>query len=141
MSADTLIERLDGVRRTGDGRWIARCPAHDDRTPSLSIRAADDRILIHCHAGCHAEDVITALGLTWRDLYRDGRRGGDSAGYAAAGAVAGRIIEAEHRRDPLRHERLILRIAREDLAAGRDLSIEDRARVELAAERLEVAHA
>ena len=46
MIADKLVSQLEGVRSTGQDRWIARCPAHDDRSPSLSIREVDDRILI-----------------------------------------------------------------------------------------------
>lgn len=50
-------------------RWMAQCPAHEDRSPSLSIqRNADGRVLVHCFAGCEGDDVIGALGLEWRDL-------------------------------------------------------------------------
>ena len=49
---DVLLERLERVTQTPSG-WMARCPGHEDRHPSLSIREGDDgRILIHCHAGC-----------------------------------------------------------------------------------------
>ncbi len=41
---------------------MARCPAHDDSTPSLSIREArDGKLLVHCHAGCEQTAVIAAL--------------------------------------------------------------------------------
>lgn len=61
--ADLLIPQLDAVRRTGDGRWIARCPAHYDRHPSLSVReTADGTLLLHCWAGCPAADVMAAPG-------------------------------------------------------------------------------
>ncbi|WP_156762722.1 CHC2 zinc finger domain-containing protein [Woeseia oceani] len=70
MSA-ALIERLDGVRETGKGRYLARCPAHDDRTPSLSVRDTGDRVLLHCFAGCDALDVVHALGLELADLFAD----------------------------------------------------------------------
>jgi hypothetical protein len=70
MSAQTLIDRLDGARRVGPGRWIARCPAHDDRDPSLSVRELDDgRVLIKCHAGCGAADVMASVGLSLSDLF------------------------------------------------------------------------
>jgi hypothetical protein len=73
MSADSLLERLEGVRPSGHGRWIARCPAHDDRSPSLSIREMDDgRVLVHCHAGCGAVDVVDSVGLSLSDLFPDG---------------------------------------------------------------------
>jgi len=68
MSAEELLSRLQQVRRNGSG-WIALCPAHDDRSPSLSVREGDGgRVLLHCHAGCTAEQVCAALGLTVRDL-------------------------------------------------------------------------
>jgi hypothetical protein len=51
MSAAEVVAALGGHWRGGYGR--ARCPAHNDRNPSLSIReAADGKILIKCHAGC-----------------------------------------------------------------------------------------
>ena len=63
-AADLLLSRLDGVRRTGSGRWIARCPAHDDRRPSLSVRELDDgRTLLHCFSGCSPDAVLDAIGL------------------------------------------------------------------------------
>jgi hypothetical protein len=63
----TIIEEL-AARKSGSG-WSARCPSHEDRTPSLSITFRDGKILLHCHAGCSQDDVITALrdrGL-WRE--------------------------------------------------------------------------
>lgn len=59
-------------RRAGRG-WMARCPAHEDRTPSLSFRATGDgTVLIKCHAGCTTASVLAALGLTFRDLFPRG---------------------------------------------------------------------
>jgi hypothetical protein len=60
VSAEVLAEALGG-KKTGGG-WIARCPSHDDRTPSLSISdGVDGKVLVYCHAGCRQEDVIAAL--------------------------------------------------------------------------------
>jgi hypothetical protein len=65
---DRILEALDRVRHRADG-WLARCPAHDDGHPSLSLKAGDDgRILLHCFAGCRPEAILTALGLTWQDI-------------------------------------------------------------------------
>lgn len=68
MNAETIAKALGG-RRAGGG-WMARCPAHDDREPSLSIQHADDgKVLVHCHAGCDQKWVIATLrsrGL-WTD--------------------------------------------------------------------------
>ena len=53
MTAATFLDRLDGVKRTGAGRWLARCPAHDDKRASLAVRELDDgRVLVHDFAGC-----------------------------------------------------------------------------------------
>lgn len=60
LDARDLTAALGGFWRGGYG--MAKCPAHDDRSPSLSIRDGDeDRILVRCHAGCEQEDVIAAL--------------------------------------------------------------------------------
>lgn len=65
-----LLDRLQGLRETGQGRYLARCPSHADKSPSLSIRElGDGRTLLHCFAGCSAEDVVTAIGLSMSDLY------------------------------------------------------------------------
>ena len=70
MSAEVLLSRLNRVRRTGSGRWLARCPSHPDRTPSLSVRETEDRtILINCFAGCGAAEVLGACGLNYSDLF------------------------------------------------------------------------
>lgn len=68
--AAILVARLDGVRERGPGCWIARCPAHEDRTPSLSVRETQDgTILLHCFAGCSPADILAAVGLELRDLF------------------------------------------------------------------------
>jgi putative DNA primase/helicase len=60
VTAEAIAKALGG-RKAGSG-WTARCPAHDDRTPSLSIQDADDgKVLVRCHAGCEQERVLAAL--------------------------------------------------------------------------------
>lgn len=61
---DLILEKLSSAQKTGNG-WTARCPAHEDRSPSLSIREGDDgRALLKCHAGCSFQEICTAVGLT-----------------------------------------------------------------------------
>jgi hypothetical protein len=70
MTPDAVLSRFERLRETGLGRYLAPCPAHKDRSPSLSIRVTDDqRILLHCFAGCCVEDVVAAIGLTMGDLF------------------------------------------------------------------------
>jgi hypothetical protein len=68
-AAAKLVERLAGVKQMGPGRWVTRCPSHEDRSPSLSLREVDDRVLLHCFAGCDTEAVLAAIGLTMTDLF------------------------------------------------------------------------
>jgi len=83
-----LLGRLEKVK-SGESGWTARCPAHDDDSPSLSVSEGDDgRALVNCHAGCTNEDVVAALGLELSDLFPndgspDGRRGWTVADYAS----------------------------------------------------------
>ena len=83
---DGVLSRLEGVRREGGG-WRARCPAHGDTEPSLSVNEGDGgQVLLHCFAGCAPEDVVRSIGLQMRDLfprpeldYAAGKRPGRSA--------------------------------------------------------------
>lgn len=128
---DRLLARLEGVKSTGPGRWVALCSAHADRHPSLSIReTGDSTILVKCWAGCGAADVMAAIGLALKDLFAE---------------------RPEHHRPPLRRgerwipndvwqcverEAGVAAIAAADAAAGRPVSVEDAERVGLAADRL-----
>ena len=70
MSAQKLLERLNKVKSTGQSKWIACCPAHNDKTPSLGIReTGDGTLLIHCWSGCGAVDIVEAVGLEMSDLF------------------------------------------------------------------------
>lgn len=58
------------ARSLGRGRYMANCPAHEDRSPSLSIREGKDgRVLVHCFAGCTFAAILASSGLTPRDLF------------------------------------------------------------------------
>lgn len=72
----TLEQRGSIVRTRGHGVASAQCPcpAHDDKEPSLALRAIEGQALMYCHGGCATEDVLAALGWTMGDLY-DNRRG------------------------------------------------------------------
>jgi hypothetical protein len=63
--------------RPSGGGYRARCPAHDDRTPSLTVGVSEDgRVLLHCHAGCDTDAVVKVLGITMVDLYPESQNGG-----------------------------------------------------------------
>ena len=67
--AEKVLDRLDGVLDRGNGQFLARCPSHEDKSPSLSIKDESDRVLVHCFAGCEALDVVESIGLELSDLF------------------------------------------------------------------------
>lgn len=128
VSAKTqyLLDHLERVKTTGSGKWLARCPAHDDRSPSLAIREVDDRILIHCFSGCSAQQVLQAVGLQMADLFPDR--------FANPYAPKPRFpkFSAYELFPLLVQEAVILALAWSDTLAGKVLSDNDQQRVQQA---------
>jgi hypothetical protein len=73
VTVEALLDRLQGVRPRGQGRWAAKCPAHADRNPSLSIREGERGILLRCFAGCDIQTICAGLGISQSDLFFDAR--------------------------------------------------------------------
>ena len=70
MNINEILNKLQKAKATSSGKWMACCPAHPDQTPSLSVSLGDDeRILLHCHAGCSIESVLNELQLEMKDLF------------------------------------------------------------------------
>ena len=65
-----VLARLEGTRKISGG-WIAKCPAHEDRSPSLSIREGEKGLLLRCFAGCATQAVVEAIGLRMADLFNE----------------------------------------------------------------------
>ena len=68
MTVEDLLPRLDAVRRSSRG-YVARCPAHEDRHPSLSVSEGERGILLKCWSGCELQEISAALGLRVKDLF------------------------------------------------------------------------
>jgi DNA primase len=136
MAASQLLNRLNFVRKNGAGRWMARCPAHEDRGPSLSVRELDDgRVLVHCFAGCDASSVLSAVGLSLSDLFperpaHDSHYKSTKPNHYHASREALRVLHVEA---------LIVAIAAENVAQGVVLDSTDRARVVEAANKIRTA--
>jgi len=69
MSVENLLNNLTKVKATGPGKWVACCPAHEDRSPSLAIKDDGGHVLIHCFGGCSVGDIMGAMGLPISDLF------------------------------------------------------------------------
>jgi hypothetical protein len=68
-----LVAQHFGARAAGTGRWIARCPVHPDKSPSLSIAAGrDGRVLVRCWVGCDLTAVLKSAGLSMGHLFPRG---------------------------------------------------------------------
>lgn len=71
MEIKKILNKLDGVKSRGNGKYQAKCPAHDDQRASLSLEDTNEKILIYCHAGCDTEKVLNTIGLSTKDLFKD----------------------------------------------------------------------
>lgn len=118
MKVDMLLDALRKVRVTGSNEWVACCPAHDDRSPSLAIKDnGDGRILVHCFAGCPVEEVLGSVGMVLSDLMPE------------------KVIDHRVKRIPFNprtvieataFNSLIVAIAASDMAKGKTLTTEEK---------------
>lgn len=131
----TLLDTLERCRQRGDGRWSARCPAHEDKGPSLSIReTGDGTILVHCFAGCPTEAVVAAAGLELSDLFPP--RDSTSRPLRPGERWIPKDVLAA-----VSHEALVALIAARDLQAGHALTDATVERLSVATARLSDAAA
>jgi hypothetical protein len=70
MTAEAFVDLLEQPRATKRG-YIACCPSHNDRHPSLSITEGDRGLLLKCWAGCPIEEIVAVMGLRVKDLFYD----------------------------------------------------------------------
>ena len=70
MEINALLDKLENVKQSGD-KYQALCPAHQDKEHSLSLKADGNKILLHCFAGCTAEAITGAIGISMSDLFLD----------------------------------------------------------------------
>lgn len=134
MSADSLLSRLENVKRTGAGRWIARCPAHADRRASLSIRELDDgRVLVHDFAGCSVNEVLAAIGLDMEELFPERE--------ISHGKRERRPFNATDVLRCVGFEALVVAVSATTIASGKPLTEPELDRLKIAAARLQAAAA
>lgn len=126
-----ILPSLEKVKRSGKGNWLACCPAHDDKSPSMTIHEAPDgRILVHCWAGCSFEEIVGAVGLGW-DPWFPPKQEDDSKPAVRRPFPAGDVLEA------LAAEALIVATASCNVRNGIALTPGDHERLLVAMERIE----
>ena len=128
---DEIVSRLEKAKRTGRGNWLACCPAHDDKNPSLTLHEAEDgRILVQCFAGCGFEEIVGAVGLGW-DPWFPPKQAEDFKPAIRRPFPAGDVLEA------LSAEAMIVATAACNIGNGFELTLGDHERLLVAMERIE----
>lgn len=120
---DELLDKLEKVRPTGKDKWVACCPVHGDRNPSMSVAEKDGRVLCHCFScGANGLEVAQALGLSPSVLFDK---------PLEQGYIPKRIQEEAQ------IDRLVIAGAEQMRKQGKRLSYKDFQRERLAKSRLE----
>lgn len=133
LHIDDFIARLDGARQRRPNQWMALCPAHDDKRPSLLVETGDDgRLLVYCYAGCGAAEVVAAVGLRLADLFPK-READDQRRHIRHRPT----IEARDVIDALDRERLLVLTIAQDVVSGKTLKAADLERLSLAGHRMQ----
>jgi len=128
---DQILPHLRGVKSRGHGRWMAYCPAHDDRTASLSVaEGADSRVLLRCFAGCEVGDVLAAVGKDLSDLFPS------ALDHRLRPLATARLLNATDALRLLRQETAFVAVCASDLARGQALCDKSRSRLMLACGRV-----
>jgi hypothetical protein len=137
VTVATLLDRLALVKQTAPGRWLGRCPAHEDRSPSLSIRELEDgRVLLHCFGGCDTEAVLDSVGLSMAALFpKDLEAVRTGTGYRPSQSriPAADILAA------IDHEATVAWLIASDIARDRSITDEQLSRLTLAVGRIGAA--
>lgn len=133
---DNLLSRLDKVKGR-NGSWVACCPAHADRNPSMTIRETEDgKILLHCFAGCSVGEIAGAVGFDLTDLFppkQDGYDYNRDRDRSKPRFFASDLLKI------IQFEATVVALAASALASGRALSKEDLERLRLAQSRISEA--
>ncbi len=122
-----LLNQLHKIKKTGRDQYIACCPSHKDKSPSLAIRDDNGKILLHCFAGCSTHEIVSSIGLSLSDLFPKESSYSKPTKTPFPAVSVLRCIQAEA---------LIVVTAACNIANGRTLSPEDLQRLVLAGSRI-----
>ena len=130
MISDRILPLLDKVKRKGDNSWLACCPAHDDKNPSLAVTEKDGTVLLYCLTHqCDVSDIVHAVGLELCDLFPEQIRIEGSKPIKKKRFPAEAILEA------LAEEFVIAEIGLAALSNGGTLNEKAQARMKEASNR------
>ena len=128
---ENTLSRLDKPRQRQPGQWSARCPAHPDKSPSLSVRETPDgAVLLHCFGGCETAEIVASLGLELSDLFPPRDKPTGTPKKIANLLTAGQALELLHT------EATLTAIALTNFFKGTAVTASDMARLRQAAGRI-----
>ena len=130
MSLENILARLNKVKKSGKG-YIACCPAHEDKSPSMVLKDDDGTVLIHCFAGCGIDEIMGAIGMDASELFPP--KESHSKGIKKAAFNPYNVLEA------LMTELTIVTMYAGDLKKGKEISKKDYDRFLVAVTRIESA--
>jgi hypothetical protein len=128
---DSILSRLQKVRLRQPGQWSSCCPAHEDKSPSLSVRETPDgAVLLYCFAGCEVYAIVTALGMDISELFPPRKLSGQEPKRIQRLLTTGQALEL------LDFESNLVAIAAANVAKGITLTANDLNRIKQAAGRV-----
>lgn len=129
MTVELFLSKLNKVKCTGNNRWVACCPAHDDNRPSLAVTLKNEKVLVHCFAGCSTYDVLFTVGMEVKDLFVGSTPRSDlkSSRMPFSYSDVLRCINFEAQ---------LVAVAACNIANGTTLSVIDKERLQLASRRI-----
>lgn len=132
---DNLLSRLEKVKGR-NGNYVACCPAHGDKNPSMTIKETEDgKILMHCFAGCSVAEITGAIGFDLSDLFPPS----DRVEYTRSQRPSRPRFLASDLLKVISLEATIVAVAAHDIARGKPLQQQDRERLLVAAQRINEA--
>lgn len=71
MHIEEIIGRFPNAKKIGEKSFQVKCKSHKDDKASLTITEEDNKILMHCHAGCSLNQILSSIGLQEKDLFNN----------------------------------------------------------------------
>ena len=141
MTVETILSKLEKVKKTGFNRWIARCPCHTDKTPSLAVRDDNGTVLIHCF-GCGAAGpgVCEAIGEDVSELFPPSDYSGFNSKDYEHAAKKRSIFPADQVLEALQTETIVLLMITKDITETGTLTEEVRDRLLQSIYRINAVH-
>lgn len=131
---DNILPRLNKVRGR-NSNYVACCPAHKDRNPSMTIRETPDgKVLMHCFAGCSVQSIAESIGLELSDLFPE-----DSREYDKPQRPVKPKFMAHDLLRVIAFEATVVAVCAHDMAEGRVLQARDIDRLKVAVRRINEA--